>query len=51
MDFSFDNRPTSSVSILIEVAAGTLDCSAVGMSPRPEQVQGHNQRFPRSVSS
>jgi hypothetical protein len=23
---------------LIEVAAGTLDCSAVGMSPRPEQV-------------
>src|ERR1700693_6419899 len=35
----------SSVSILIEVAAGTLDCSAVGLSPRPEQVEGHNQRF------
>jgi hypothetical protein len=25
-------------ALLIEVAAGTLDCSAVGLSPRPEQV-------------
>src|SRR6266850_3063790 len=24
-------------ALLIEVAAGTLDCSAVGLSPRPEQ--------------
>jgi hypothetical protein len=29
---------SSSVSILFEVAAGTLDRSAVGLSPRPEQV-------------
>jgi hypothetical protein len=32
-------------ALLIEVAAGTLDGSAVGLSPRPEQVQGHNQGF------
>ena len=25
-------------ALLIEVAAGTLDCSAVGLSPRPEQM-------------
>jgi hypothetical protein len=25
-------------ALLIEVTAGTLDCSAVGLSPRPEQV-------------
>src|ERR1700720_3008967 len=32
-------------ALLIEVAAGTLDGGAVGLGPRPEQVQGHNQGF------
>jgi hypothetical protein len=32
-------------ALLIEFAAGTLDRSVVGLSPRPEHMQGHDQRF------